>query len=152
IYVAGGGADDRVSSAALFAYDPARDAWSERAPMSAARQHLASCALDGKMLVVGGGAETKQVTARAELYDPPLDRWAARADLGTARGGLGAAVLDGKCFVIGGEEWDAPLPATFSDNEAFDLASGKWSARRPMPTSRHGLGLAAEGGAIYAIG
>lgn len=54
LYVAGGGSDDRISSAELYVYDPSADAWRPRAPMKAARQHLASCAIDGKLLVVGG--------------------------------------------------------------------------------------------------
>lgn len=120
--------------------------------MRAARQHLASCAVDGKLLVVGGWNETKQVVATADLYDPVADRWTAVADLPTPRGGLGATTLGTRCFVVGGETWSAGPPGTFTDNQAFDPAAGAWSSYKRMPTPRHGLGVAAIGDAIYTFG
>jgi N-acetylneuraminic acid mutarotase len=153
IYVVGGGPDDNVADSDLYVYDPATDQWSARAPMPTPRQHLASCALSGKLLAVGGWSGAgKPTTTAAELYDPAVDRWARLPDLPTARGGLGASALGQTCYVVGGEGWDQPPPDTFHENEGYDLSRGAWLRFSPMPTARHGVGVAALGGALYVVG
>lgn len=154
VYLVGGGSDNTHSYASMSAYDPKTDRWSERAPMSAPRQHLASCVVDGKMIVVGGwDGEGKSSVPTAELYDPASDRWTRLPDVPTKRGGLGAEAIGSTCYVMGGEDWSLPqLPATYGVVEAFDLATGTWSTKRPMPTARHGMGVASFDGAIYTIG
>ena len=56
------------------------------------------------------------------------------------------------CHAVGGEDWALPLPGTFADHEAFDVTRGTWTTDAPMPTARHGLGLAWLAGALYAVG
>lgn len=153
VYVVGGApTEGEPSYGDLYAYDLTRDAWSARAPMPTPREHVTSCALDGKMLVAGGWSADRRVVAAAEAYDPATDRWERLPDLPTARGGLAAATLGGRCFVVGGERWDVPPPGTFAVNEAFDFASRKWTRFAPMPTARHGFGLVVVDGALWAIG
>jgi N-acetylneuraminic acid mutarotase len=152
IYVAGGGNDDTSTRNELYVYDPASDAWTQRASLSVSREHLASCTVGGKMAVVGGwSGPNKDTTSAAELYDPATDTWTRLPDMPTSRGGLGGVVLDGICHFIGGERWDIPPPGTFPVNDGLDLASGSWSGYAPMPTARHGAGIAVLGGAIYVI-
>jgi N-acetylneuraminic acid mutarotase len=151
IYVAGGGRAEPDALADLYMYDPAVDRWAVRAPMPIAREHLASCALDGQMLVVGGWfSDVRQVLPSAQAYDPGADSWSVTADMPTARGGLGAAVVGDECFAVGGEEWHGPDPGTFTVVEGWH--AGAWERRPPMATPRHGLGVAALDGAIYAVG
>ena len=153
IYVAGGGDNENFARADVFVYDPAIDAWSPRASMPTAREHVASCATGGKMIAVGGwNGPQKNVTAAAEVYDPKSDSWKRLPDLPTPRGGLGGIAIGNVCFFIGGERWDLPPPATFSANEGIDLASGEWRAYAPMPTSRHGIGVALLDGSIHVVG
>jgi hypothetical protein len=52
-----------------------------------------------------------------------------------------AAVLNGRIHVLEHETHDV-----------FDLASGTWSESPPMPTPRHGFGLASIGDTLYAFG
>ncbi|HZS38622.1 MAG TPA: kelch repeat-containing protein [Polyangia bacterium] len=152
IYVAGGGKQEPDALNDLYVYDPAADQWTALAPMPTAREHVASCALQGKFLVVGGWLNDKTVVAAAEAYDPALNRWTVLPDLPTPRGGLAANVLGTTCYAIGGEQWIGPDPATFADNQGFDFANGQWRPFAPNPHRRHGMGLAALGGSLYAVG
>jgi N-acetylneuraminic acid mutarotase len=154
ILVMGGGPDENVALPDVYAYDPGSDTWSKRAPMPTARQHLASCALDGTLLAIGGWGEPgKATTATVERYDPIGDTWTRLPDLHHKRGGLSAAVLAGRCHVLGGERWDVPLPATFAIHEAWSTANPtQWAGLAPLPEPRHGMGLAALDGKLWALG
>ncbi len=67
----------------------------------------------------------------------------------TARSGHSATVAAGRLVVFGGEELDGG--ETIEQVEAYDPATGSWSALPEMVTPRHGLGAAAKGKRIYAI-
>jgi N-acetylneuraminic acid mutarotase len=153
IYVAGGGSDDTQTRTDLYAYDPASNSWRQRAPMPTSREHLASCAVNDKMIVAGGwSGSAKTTTPITEMYDPSTDRWTRLPDMPTSRGGLGGIALDGVCHFVGGERWDIPSPGTFAKNEGFDPAAGAWSVYTPMPTARHGIGVALVGNGIGVFG
>jgi N-acetylneuraminic acid mutarotase len=152
IFVAGGGRMEPDALGDLYAYDTTADRWTARSSMPTAREHLASCLVGGRMLAVGGWNGQKQTLGAAELYDPATNAWRTLAPLPTPRGGLGAAAIGDVCFAIGGEQWVGPLPGTFSQNEGFDVTLETWRSFAPMPTRRHGLGLAALGGYLYAGG
>ncbi len=154
IYLTGGAPNEgEPSFSDLDIYDIASDRWSRGAPMPTAREHVASCALSGTMLVVGGWKDAPRTArASAERYDPRTDRWTALPPLSIARGGLAATTAGSSCHVVGGEDWALPMPGTFTTHEFFDPARGQWTTDVPMPTPRHGLGLAWLGGALYAIG
>jgi N-acetylneuraminic acid mutarotase len=60
------------------------------------------------------------------------------------------AAPDGKLYAIGGSTGGANAVATV---EEYDPATNTWTAKRPMPTARYGLGLAAApNGKLYAVG
>src|SRR5207249_4594510 len=89
LYVAGGGITEPDARADVDEYDPTLDRWRARAPLPSAREHVASCALDGRMIVIGGwrGPE-RTVVAEVAAYDPALDAWPVLPPLTSARGGL----------------------------------------------------------------
>jgi non-specific serine/threonine protein kinase len=65
-----------------------------------------------------------------------------------ARGGTGATVAARSLVSVGGEE-----PAgTIAPVYAWDLAGGAWRRLSDLRTPRHGLGVAAVGRRVYAIG
>jgi N-acetylneuraminic acid mutarotase len=154
LYVTGGAPNEgEPSYAELDVYDLAADRWSTAAPMPTAREHVASCVIDSKLVVIGGwrdAARTAQTAA--EEYDPVTDRWAALPPMPTPRGGLAAVAIERSCHVVGGEDWALPLPGTYGAHEVYDAVTRTWVKAASMPTSRHGLGLAWAGGALYAVG
>ena len=154
IFVAGGGPNEGASVADVYAYDPAADAWTTRASLQAARQHVGSCATQGGMIVLGGwvGGSATGILGVAESYDAATDSWSTLARMPTARAGLEAITLNGLCYALGGEGIVAQVYDTTPVNESFDVVSGMWTTQAPMPTKRHGFGVAAIGGFIYAVG
>lgn len=153
LYVAGGAPTEEAPSiAALDVYDPQTDTWSQRAPLPTPREHVASCVVGGRFVVIGGWNQKREVQAVVEAYDPATDQWTRLPDLPTARGGLGAVNVGERCYAIGGETWATPPPATFGAAEMLDPQTGRWAPLAPMPTPRHGLGLAVVGGEVWALG
>src|SRR5262249_98680 len=129
-------------------YDPATDAWSNAAPLPKGRDHMAAVTVNGKIHVVGGrfggNADSPGLYA---IYGPKTERWRGGPWVATPRGG-GAGTLFGNMIVFLGGEDDH---RTYDENEAYDLASGQWRTLAPMPTGRHGFGLAAVGDSLYVI-
>jgi N-acetylneuraminic acid mutarotase len=153
IYVAGGApTEDAPSIAELDIYDPATNTWTTGAPLPTPREHVASCVIDDKLVVIGGWNERREVQSVVEAYDPKTNTWERWPDLPTPRGDLAAVTLDNRCYAIGGETWSTPPPATLGANEMFDATSRRWAILAPMPTARHGLGLAVVGKEIFALG
>ncbi|MDB4945831.1 MAG: Kelch repeat type 1-containing protein [Labilithrix sp.] len=154
LYVAGGAPNEgEPSYAQLDIYDVASNAWTTGRSMPTAREHVASCAIDGTMIVVGGWNDHERAAqAAVERYDPRSDLWTTLAPLPTRRGGLAAVTIGSSCHVVGGEDWALPLPGTFASHETLEFTKGTWEIDVPMPTARHGLGLAWLEGRLYAVG
>ena len=78
--------------------------------------------------------------------------WSEKPSLPTPRTGLAAAELNGKLYVLGG--YNTIDRSTHYENtlEEYDPTTNQWTRRSPMPTARYGLGLAAIGGRLYAVG
>lgn len=161
IHVVGGrGLEPDVTFATNAVYDPYADRWGQAAPMQHARDHLAAVAADGKMHVVGGrtAGPWSRVDAH-EIYDPLTDRWTAAPPLPTPRSGLACALYKGLVMVLGGEMWVPPEPGEFPqpyycfvDNEAYDLAAGKWVTLKPLPGGRHAFAGGVIGNSVYFAG
>jgi hypothetical protein len=150
LYVVGGLRESSVADLAV--YDPAGDTWTELAPMPTARDHLAAGVVDGRLYAVGGRAGG-QLFAVVEQYDPTSDSWSGgRSRMPTARGGLGAGVLNGLLYAVGGEGNAASPSGTFPQTEVYDAGRDAWTREPDMGVPRHGLGVAAVGGALYVMG
>ncbi len=86
VLVTGGiGLDGWLADAARYA--PATNAWTNAAPMGAARARHTATWLPGPghVLVVGGSDAHGISQASVERYDPELDRWTAAAPMSIAR-------------------------------------------------------------------
>ena len=133
------------------AYDPATDSWVRLAPMPTPRNHLGAAALNGRIhAVLGRNGETATLTTH-EIYDAQSDSWRVGPAVPTGRSGVAVLAHGGAVYAFGGEAFDGGDARTFDDAERFDPSTNGWERLSPMPTSRHGLGAAAIGDAIYVV-
>lgn len=154
LYVIGGYRQSGVTAwhpvATVYAYDPATDSWSERAPMPTPRGAL-SVAEHGRKLYAIGGFDRKTNCAAVEVYDPERDLWASRAPLPTPRDHLTTATVAGKIYAIGGR-LNGAYRQNLSVTEVYDPAADRWSRAADLPTARSGITASAIGGRIYVFG
>lgn len=140
-------------------YDPARDAWSEGAPLPAPRNSAAGAVLNGALYVVSGRTVAGGNTPACHAYDPAADSWREIAPLPApirqpaprGQGGLAAAPLNGRLYAFGGE-WFAGEGGVYADAWEYDPETDAWRAIAAMARPRHGLGAVAFNDVIYAIG
>ena len=150
VVVGGVGMENRhVDSIAI--YDPATDSWRHAAPIPTLRDHLTAGAVGGIVYAIGG--RKGQNFDVVEAYNPRTDRWATRAKMPSERGGLASVVVNDQIYTYGGErpshQGDAGV---FPNHEQYTPKTDRWMALPPLPTPRHGIGVATLGGRIYVIG
>ena len=136
--------------ATVYAYDPASDTWTQRAPMPTARGALSVTEHDGKLYAIGG-YDRKANSAAVEVYDPVRDTWASRAPLPTPRDHLATATLSGKLYAIGGR-LNGDYHRNLSVTESYDPVTDQWKRAADLPTARSGITAAAVGGRVYVFG
>jgi len=147
LYVFGGvGPTGLAESAFVLNLKTAR--WSS-IPGPAPREHLGGAAADGVVYAVAGRtAGLDSNTRLVEAYDPVRRSWRPLPPVPGARGGT-AATVSGRLLVsVGGE---AP-EGTIKEVYALNLKTRRWQMLPDLPTPRHGLGVVALRGRVYAIG
>jgi N-acetylneuraminic acid mutarotase len=171
IYVIGGQQRDGAAVAltsAVWAYDPAADSWSPKAPLPGTpRDHIGAASVGGKIYAIGGltGWPAPSVPWVYE-YNPLTNAWTQKADMpnprpddglpsNPGRGAMGVAVIGGEIYVAGGV---SGLTGALADVEAvqafakYNPATNSWTELPAMPTGRDHLVGLAVGGKFHAIG
>ncbi|MEA2903700.1 MAG: hypothetical protein QOI12_1087 [Alphaproteobacteria bacterium] len=149
IHVIGGRLRDHELLATHEVYDPVAGTWSEAAPLPLARDHLAVVVAEGKIHAIGGRVGTPdQRTGQHDIYDPATNSWTSGPPLPTPRSAMAAELYKGLILLAGGET----RSGTFTENDAFDVKSGRWLTLAPMPEGRHGAGAAVIGNSLYVVG
>lgn len=129
-------------------FDPVKRAWTSAAPLPVGRDHLSAVVVEGKIHVIGGRTgDFNAVTAYHDVYDPASDRWSQAPPLPTRRSATAATLYKGMIVVFGGECHDGK---TFSENEGYDVAAGKWKTLKPAE-GRHGFGAVTVGDHAYFV-
>lgn len=154
LYVIGGYTQSGFSVwqpvATVYAYDPATNAWSERAPMPTPRGALSVTEHNGKLYAIGGYDRTAN-NAAVEVYDPERNTWAERAPLPTPRDHLAAATVSGKVYAIGGR-LNGDYRQNLSITEVYDPITNRWSRAADLPTARSGITASVVDDQIYVFG
>ncbi len=154
LYVIGGYKQSGLSVwspvATVYAYDPATDAWTERAPMPTARGALSVTEHDGKLYAIGG-YDRKANSPAVEVYDPERNLWTSRAPLPTLRDHLATAARSGKIYAVGGR-LNGDYHRNLSVTEVYDPATDHWTSAADLPTARSGITASVTGGRIYVFG
>ena len=82
--------------------------------------------------------------------------WTTKAPMPTARGGLGVVAVDGAVYAIGGSTSQYPSSTGsggfLGTNEEYNITTGVWTYKAPMPVARSYFAIAAYQGKIYCIG
>ncbi len=150
-----GGHDDKAGTHALtnvWAYDPQKDSWTNRAPLLTARHFLGQCAavVDGIIYLVGGsGAGVPgPLVLPVAAYNPQTDTWTNGANMPTGRGNMVVCAVDGIIYAIGGTTGPGSQLATV---EAYDPKSNQWTTKRSMPQARWFVTASVVNGIIYVF-
>ncbi len=136
--------------ATMYAYDPATDTWTVRAPMPTPRGALSVTEHEGKLYAIGG-YDRKANSAAVEVYDPERNTWASRAPLPTPRDHLATATVSGKVYAIGGRV-NGDYLQNLSATEVYDPITDRWARVADLPTARSGITAAEVGGRVYVFG
>jgi N-acetylneuraminic acid mutarotase len=136
--------------ATVYAYDPASDTWTQRAPMPSPRGALSVTEHDGKLYAIGG-YDRRANSAAVEVYDPVRDTWASRAPLPTPRDHLATATLSGKLYAIGGR-LNGDYHRNLSVTESYDPVTDQWKRVADLPTARSGITASVVGGRVFVFG
>jgi hypothetical protein len=84
--------------------------------------------------------------------------WAEKAPMNQARGGLGVIAVDDAIYAIGGSTSGVSYPSTAESsdfvgtNEEYNITTGVWTYKAPMPIPRDYFAIAAYQNKIYCIG
>ena len=132
-------------------YDPAADAWEQKANGPTGRHKICAVPLNGKVYVLGGGSNVGGGGNLLEIYDLATDKWEKGPKLIEGRWAQSAAALNGKIYVFGGFRKENHQVEIV---EEFDPATNQWTKKAEMPTPRYHAGVHAPvaGGKIYLIG
>jgi N-acetylneuraminic acid mutarotase len=146
VAIVGGFTADGAHSARVDVYSPARDRWRRLPDLPVTVHHAMAVGRARRLYVLGGYGEDGRPRRTAFVFD---GRWRALPLLPFPRAAAGAAVVRGRIVVVGGvvRVNGARLAGTAL---SLDLRSRRWFVI-PGPTPREHLGVAALGGAVYAV-
>jgi hypothetical protein len=157
IHVIGGYARQRVDANFHQVFDPQTGAWSLKAPIPFACNHLALAAIESSIFAFGGFIEQNSCPhSNCFVYDCDNDLWHSIAPLSRPRGAIAACVLDGRIHLLGGRDF-----RSVDWHEVYDPKADKYHFVREMPGStktqpfsgqRDHIGAAVVAGRIHAIG
>mgnify|MGYP000201798521 CR=1 FL=1 len=151
LLVPGGCDANGAPQAVTHLYDPQSDSWREGTPLPQPLCAYALAEYDGQAYLFGGWNGTAY-QAVGYVYDSAAaggaGTWTEIARPAEARGFGAAATLVDRIFYVGGyddkREW--------ATCEVYLPEANRWESCAPMLLPRGGLGLAAIGGRVYAIG
>ena len=136
-----GGLDPVNPVQTVYAYDVARETWSEVAPLPEAIHAMAATVFKGEIWVLGGRLRSQEIIRRVWIYNAARNAWRPGPPMPKPMDLLGVvavsnrihAVLESKYFV-------------------YDAGTRTWRRGPSLKVPRHALALYAVRGKLYAIG
>jgi N-acetylneuraminic acid mutarotase len=152
-YIGGLSAWPGPSVGTVYAYNPATNTYTARAPMPLGRDRGGgSAVVYGGKIYVAGGLHAGVTTPWFDVYDPVSDTWTSLPDMPHARDHFQAGIVGDMLYAIGGRVSSASNRG-IPYNDAFDFTSGQWETGfAPIPTPRAGFASAVVDGRILTIG
>jgi N-acetylneuraminic acid mutarotase len=153
IHAIGGRNPERNTVATHEVYDPVTDSWSTAAPLPLARDHLGIAVAGGRIHVFGGRTNaTVDNTARHDVFNPATNSWSTAAPLITPRSAGVTFSLGERILYAGGECKDPQGSVTFTEVEAYDPRTDRWTPLPPLQPGRHAAGAVVVGQQAYLFG
>ncbi len=140
----------------LDIYDPASGGWTRGEAPPFEIHHLQGVEVGGKLYVLGaltGKFPQEQPVPDILIYDPAADRWSKGPEIPPQRrrGASGVAVHDGIIYLVGGNR-RGHMSGYVAWFDAFDPATGRWTALPDAPHARDHFHAAVIDGKLYAAG
>ena len=152
-----------------WVFDMDKGSWSALPPMPTPRGALAAVAVGTKIYVSGGakipsGVDLPdgltaggpvELLGTLEVLDTQTNTWTQLKPMSLPRNHHSVAYTDGKIYAVGGRVgscFSNGWSSNVSMNEAYDIATGTWATRLPMPTARSGTGADALNGKVHVLG
>ena len=134
---------------------PAGGEWDLRAPLLVANSELAVAEANGRLYLLGGYPMNRVTSRTVQVYDIASNSWQLGPQLPQPNNHGMAAGVNGKVYLIGGQTLADDPPGTNSYvNTVYELnpATGTWTPKAPMPTSRSSGVAIVHDGKIYVAG
>ena len=90
--------------------------------------------------------------ARHDVYNPATNSWSTAAPLITPRSAGVTSSLGERILYGGGECKDPQGSVTFTEVEAYDPRTDRWTALPPLQPGRHAAGAVVVGPQAYLFG
>lgn len=148
IVVVGGYVGPGLHVPPIAIYDSKADTWELGPVLPTPRDHLAAAAAGTKVYAIAGDVAGHGTnTAAVEAYDTTTGTIATVAPLPRVRGSLSAVEFNGSIIVAGGQDGSR----TYAEVDVYDPVRNTWSTWPDMIQARHGFGLGAYDGFVYAV-
>jgi len=156
VYVVGGAVGTAQQSTRVDVYNLRRDRWRQGPSIAVSREHLAG-AVAGRpghrfLYAMGGRDFYGSPNYRTvERFNPRIGRWRRLPDTRVGHAGFGAVGVGRRVVAVGGEAPGSSVEGTIAAAEIYGPGRNRWRDLPDLPTPRHGLGVAALRGRVYAV-
>jgi DNA-binding CsgD family transcriptional regulator len=152
IWVPGGFLADGRITAQVEAFDLATGEWLSAPPLPQPVCAYALAALDDDLYLFGGANSQGNLNV-AYRFDTAAGEWQTLTPMPAARAFAAATAWQGRIYVVGGYDGQRELTSCQVYDPAEEQAGrNPWSDCAPLSAGRGGLGLAAVGNNLFAVG
>jgi hypothetical protein len=132
----------------VWAYNPKTNTWSSKATMPTARCSAVAVVVNNIIYVIGGFNGGRLNTV--EAYNPATNTWTEEADLLLGKSEVSAGVTGSVKTGFTILASDGFSGSDTGDNEAYDVATNKWTSLVGDPNARNGSCFGVISGKLYA--